>query len=89
MDQPAFLHLLIEKGLCATEDPDLWFPEFDERTADYAHQADEAKEICAVCPIKSECLDYALTYEEYGIWGGATPSERRQIRKEEAIDSPD
>ena len=89
MDQPDFLHLLIQKGLCLYEDPDLFFPDFDERTAAFAYQANEAKKICARCPIVGTCLEYALRFEEYGIWGETTPSERRQIRKEEALDSSD
>ncbi len=88
MEQHDFLRLLIEYGLCATEDPDLFFPDHDERTAAFAEQAAEAKQICFRCPILSTCAEYSLTYEEYGIWGGMTPSERRKIRKEENIDPP-
>jgi WhiB family redox-sensing transcriptional regulator len=37
-----------------------------------------AKAVCQVCPVKSECRDYALTIKEpYGIWGGLTETERR------------
>lgn len=35
------------------------------------------------CPVRNECLDYALTAEHglYGMWGGTTPKERRVIRR--------
>lgn len=37
-----------------------------------------AKFICAQCPIKQECLDYAMAaQEEYGVWGGLTAEERK------------
>jgi len=36
-----------------------------------------AKKLCAQCPIKQECLEYAVeAEEEWGIWGGLTARER-------------
>jgi WhiB family transcriptional regulator, redox-sensing transcriptional regulator len=36
--------------------------------------------VCARCPIKQACLDYAIDNEEqYGIWGGMTPRQRLKI----------
>jgi WhiB family transcriptional regulator, redox-sensing transcriptional regulator len=41
-----------------------------------------AKAICARCPVRSECLDYALVSKEpFGIWGGTSERERRRLRK--------
>ena len=81
-----FLNLLATRGLCRDMDPDLWFPEFDERTTEYADQAKQAVAICNVCPVKDECLAYGLKHEDYGIWGGTTPSQRREMRKNESPD---
>lgn len=40
-----------------------------------------AKNLCAGCPVRDECLSYALENDEqYGIWGGLTPSQRDRIR---------
>src|ERR1700727_2890640 len=37
-----------------------------------------AKRICGLCPVKQECLDFAIaTNEKEGIWGGKTWNERR------------
>ena len=42
----------------------------------------EVKAICALCPVINECLSHALSVpERYGIWGGKSERERRQILK--------
>jgi hypothetical protein len=35
-----------------------------------------AKRICSSCPIKTECLEWALEHPEEGVWGGTTRQER-------------
>lgn len=43
------------------------------------------KQLCAECPIKLECLDYALTQEiKYGLWGGLAPHERKRLNNARA-----
>jgi WhiB family redox-sensing transcriptional regulator len=38
--------------------------------------------VCRACPVRHECLEYAMTNgERYGIWGGTTEQERRRIRR--------
>ena len=47
-----------------------------------------AKRVCAECPVKSECLEYALTYRiDHGVWGGASERERRRILRRRRVDS--
>jgi WhiB family redox-sensing transcriptional regulator len=46
--------------------------------ARYDHEK-EAKAICAECPYKIRCLEYALKNHEQGIWGGTTERDRRRI----------
>lgn len=38
----------------------------------------EAKAICLGCPVKDDCLDYAITSRMSGIWGGTTEKERKR-----------
>lgn len=39
-----------------------------------------AKMACARCPVQESCLEYALVANiPYGVWGGTTPYERREI----------
>lgn len=60
---------------CLGSDPDLFFPERGESTK-------EAKAICATCPVKAECMEYATSgVEKFGIWGGTSERERRAKRK--------
>ena len=43
---------------------------------------DDAREICFDCPVRVDCLDYALRHgEKFGVWGGLTEGERRPFRK--------
>jgi WhiB family redox-sensing transcriptional regulator len=67
-------------GACLSADPDLFFPiaigAVEER------QVALARRICAVCPVRQECLDFALrSGEAHGIWGGTTPDERIRARR--------
>ena len=32
--------------------------------------------VCRTCPVREECLDYALEHHELGVWGGTTERER-------------
>ncbi|MDQ3645502.1 MAG: WhiB family transcriptional regulator [Actinomycetota bacterium] len=50
----------------------------NESPAERRAREDKAKEICSVCIVREECLEYALaTRETYGIWGGLTEIERK------------
>jgi len=57
-------------------DPEVFFPQRGERAV-------HLKAICAGCPVRSQCLEYALVAgEKHGIWGGASERERRRIRSD-------
>ena len=61
-------------GLCAQTDPEVFFP-------DKGESARPPKSVCAVCPVRSECLEYALERNErFGVWGGLSERERRRVR---------
>ena len=69
-----------QHAICRDTDPELFFP---VGTTGYALvQIDRAKQVCNECPVKDECLDYALeTNQDSGIWGGTSEEERRSIRR--------
>lgn len=67
-------------GACRTVDPDLFFPVAVGAVAN--KQIVKAQRICAGCPVRQQCLDFALrTREPAGIWGGTTPEERTRTRR--------
>lgn len=56
-------------------DPDAWFTE--RVTAQGRAVAEYALAFCRSCPVQPECLEAALAMDErWGVWGGATNSER-------------
>lgn len=60
---------------CSTVDPELWFPE-------KGGSPSVAKFICADCPVRTQCLEYAVENSiNYGIWGGLSVKERRPLRR--------
>ena len=62
---------------CSTVDPDLFF----DASEDDPEAVEQAKLICRGCPVADQCLDTAmLLREEYGIWGGMTPIQRKRYR---------
>lgn len=67
------------RAACLHADPELFFTDVFGAVA--ATLAREAKQCCAGCPVRADCLEWAIsTGEAYGIWGGTTPDERRVIR---------
>jgi len=62
-----------DDAACRDADTELFFPVSD------AHAAD-AKAICASCPVREDCLEFALeTRSPEGVWGGLTPIERHRL----------
>ena len=46
-----------------------------------------ARRICAECPVKALCLEYALLHRiDHGVWGGASERERRRILRQRRLD---
>ena len=53
----------------------------DVNLFDVGPHEDKAKAICATCPITNLCLTYALqTNEQYLIFGGLNPAERKLLK---------
>lgn len=63
------------EAVCGNASDDIkrqFFPEQRGRPAKYP----EWKEVCYGCPVRLECLNYAIVHGEKGNWGGTTESER-------------
>jgi len=66
-----------DQAVCAQTDPEIFFPELGGSSA-------RAKRICTTCPVREQCLDWAISLvplPSEGIWGGMG---YRALRKEAA-----
>ena len=62
---------------CRAHDPELFFPV--GTLGPMADQIEEAKQVCAGCPVRGACLRWALRERPEGIWGATTEEERRSL----------
>ncbi|HET6754822.1 MAG TPA: WhiB family transcriptional regulator [Jiangellaceae bacterium] len=68
---------------CRDEDPELFFP--IGNTGPALLQIEEAKSVCRRCPVREECLQFALeTGQDAGVWGGLSEDERRALKRRNA-----
>jgi WhiB family redox-sensing transcriptional regulator len=64
---------------CRTEDPSVFFHPDGERGHARRRRQQQAKILCAQCPVLSPCRHYALSFgEQFGTWGGMSEDERRR-----------
>lgn len=74
---------------CSEVDPELFFPHEEELpngriVAVYKNQK-QAVEVCRSCSLITDCLEYSLKNNEYGIWGGMNENQRRGLRQRTGI----
>jgi hypothetical protein len=75
-------------ALCGQVDAELFFPTAD-RGAVFEAQVAAAKRVCAGCPVRARCLDWALRALPEGIAGGLTPGERQALRRRRGLGEPE
>jgi WhiB family redox-sensing transcriptional regulator len=64
-----------DEALCREADPEIFFPES-------GGTATQARKVCDRCPVRAECLEFALERREiHGIYAGLTTAERNAILK--------
>ncbi len=65
---------------CRRDEVGLFFAPSKEPTAARLSREEQAKQVCARCPVLLECREHALAQPEpYGVWGGLTAAERRVV----------
>ncbi|MFD9129875.1 WhiB family transcriptional regulator [Kitasatospora sp. NPDC059571] len=65
---------------CRRDEAGLFFAPSKEPTAARLAREEQAKQVCARCPVLLECREHALAQPEpYGVWGGLTAAERRVV----------
>lgn len=71
------------QAACRTETPDLFFSAGSGGSAQA--QVARAKQVCAGCTVRDECLQWALQVGvDDGVWGGLTTDERRLLKRRTA-----
>jgi WhiB family redox-sensing transcriptional regulator len=69
-----------DSAACRYFDTELFFP-IGKAGAALA-ETEQAKMVCAGCPVRQACLTFALsTNQLYGIWGGYDEDERRPMHR--------
>jgi len=69
----------MQRGLCREIPPAVFFPSDGVGV-------EAARRICANCPVKEPCLEYALAFRiDHGVWGGCSERERRRILKRRRV----
>ena len=69
----------MQRGLCREIAPAVFFPSDGVGV-------ETARRICADCPVRGECLEYALEFRiDHGVWGGCSERERRRILKRRRV----
>jgi hypothetical protein len=78
-------HRLRRAGHCYRRNNDDWFPPEPITEAARQRYEEQARSVCAPCPVADACLLLALRYEArnavkpHGIWGGFAPWERESM----------
>lgn len=63
---------------CLGAETDVFFPAGSSPEA--LDQVEEAKRDCQRCPVREQCLAWALeAKQDFGVWGGLDEEERREI----------
>ena len=74
-----------EDPACRGLDTEIFYPDLYEafQYSDYALRT--IRNICGGCAHRSECLEWAMHHEGFGIWAGTTERQRRELRKHAKI----
>ncbi len=74
---------------CSGMDGDMFYDDMTvhESVTEYGYYTSTApkqhamlRRVCANCPVKIECAEFAIKHERFGFWGGLTAMERHSIR---------
>ena len=72
-----------ERAACIDQNPELFFPTGITGTA--LLQLEQAKRVCEACPVREDCLRWAMELgQDYGVWGGVSEEERRSLKRRAA-----
>jgi WhiB family redox-sensing transcriptional regulator len=71
------------RAACRGKDPEQFFGPDGETPAQQAVREAQAIVICAQCPVRATCLQWAMdTNTKQGVWGGTGEAERARTRRQ-------
>jgi WhiB family redox-sensing transcriptional regulator len=75
-DEAGCVNAWMLDGSCRGSDPDMWYTDRDTDQR-------QAIAVCTSCPVRVDCLGWALTHEEgrHGIWAGYSERKLRSVKK--------
>lgn len=76
MSRPTWHHL----AACRGTGPARFYPDAAARKMAATDPYRQARKVCETCPVVDECRQAGQS-EAHGVWGGQSPSERRQVRR--------
>ena len=81
MINPVFDHAAwMARAACHGSDINVFFPTSGITAAN-------AKAACEGCPVRAECLQYAIDNEiHHGVWGGLSERQRMRLRNDARVD---
>lgn len=68
------------RAVCRSLDPETFLPTGEDGPA-HDRAVARAKRVCRRCPVRQECLAWALDALPYGVAGGLSEDERRRTRQ--------
>ncbi|MFD6418460.1 WhiB family transcriptional regulator [Streptomyces sp. NPDC060194] len=70
----------MREAACLHEDPELFFPV--GQSGPGLSDQQRALAVCAGCPVRAACLEWALEIgRPTGVWGGTTEDDREKLRR--------
>lgn len=76
-----------EHASCRNYDPELFFPIAGRGSEPYVKQVAEAKTVCSFCPVREQCLNFAMERIQTGVAGGLDEFERAALRRARGQDA--
>lgn len=82
-----------DDAACAGMDKGLFYPVHS--STDHAKNPlpaefiDKVRPTCDACPVRADCLDWAIHHEPIGIWAATDPRQRRVMRKALGVTLPE
>lgn len=76
-----------ENPLCSQIGTETFFEDSEKLNSKGTAREDykAAINVCSSCIHISECAEWAINHELFGIWGGTTPNQRKAIRRQRNI----